>query len=678
MSKNSLESLTAAIDFTSRENKSGYGKDYLKTLSKFIGELLAIDYVLIVKYVPEQPNMGESVAFHTPTGWSENIIYNLKDTPCKNIIGSSICTYESNIQALFPKDDILVQLNVESYLCIPLWGGDGMPIGLIALMNKGKLTDIKTIELVLKAVSISAGSELERIIHEQNIKISEERFNMLLQSSEDMITIHEPNGKYTYYNGPSYFDISPEEVIGKMPDELLEKEASDTLNKLFKQVRETGKGVNFEILLDWLGTKRWFSKYIYPVKNSAGEVVELVKVSRDIHLQKMAVKDIEKQNKQLSEFNTALNQAQKLSHVGSWKWNMATDEAEWSEEMYNIYGVTKENFCPSNENVTKTVVPEDLPKVEAGIGSLIKNEIFEPFEFRIKRPNGEIRNLYIVALEKYSKTNIFGVTQDITERKIAEQEIENKNKILVESKKELQALNEEYLTLNEELNESNNGLNIAKDKITASLAEKEMLLRELYHRTKNNMQVISSMLAIKSSYSNNHEIKEVLLETRSRIMGMALVHQKLYKASDLSWIDLKDYIQDLVELLKTNFLPKTSNLEIVTDLDNTHSNIDTAIPCGLIINELITNAIKYAFPNNQEGTITITLVNDHENKICISVSDNGKGIPSDIDYRNSNSYGLEAVIMLSEVQLGGTISLDTKDGTKFTIKFKESLKADRV
>ena len=566
--------------------------------------------------------------------------------------------------------------------------------------------------------------DLEKLIiklkTENKLKQTEERFSMLLKASEDMITIHKPNGEYLYYNGPTCYAITANDVVGKMPNDLFDKNTSTELFDAFKRVSQTGNSETIEVLLDWLGEKRWFSEYIYPLKNDGGKVVEIVKVCRDIHKRKIAEQIIEQQNKEkekqvkelelsrqkiqttlellekknysmgeaskiakigywehdfitekviwsdyvhyifgsnpkdgiplqeeiyknfskesqdkiaevtqkliskgipydielkwtnhkkeeiwirnvaqpifnnenevvgkrgvmqniteskkaqydlelskenmqttlelvkeneyslkeggrmakigywrfdfysellfwsdaiyqiygsdpklgvpkiekiltvfneesrklllekvliltnkgipydieleltnfknekrwirnigepiynenneiigrrgvsqditqrksneidldkknekLYELNNALNQAQKLSNVGSWQWNMAKDTAEWSDEMYNIYGVSKESFYPSNENVSKTVLPEDLYKVEQGVASLLENEIFVPFEFRMVRPSGEIRHLYIMALEKKSKDSVFGVTKDITDRKLIEEE----------------------------------------------------------------------------------------------------------------------------------------------------------------------------------------------------------------------------------------------------------------
>jgi PAS domain S-box-containing protein len=287
--------------------------------------------------------------------------------------------------------------------------------------------------------------ELETLNTE--LKQSKDRFSLLLKASEDMVTIHKPNGKYLYYNGPTCYAIKPEDIVGKMPSDLFSTDVSNAIMNTFEKVKKTGKSETIEVLLDWLGEKKWFSKYIYPIKNTTGEVIEMVKVCRDINKRKVAEQEIEIQNKalieskkeldtqneKLFELNNTLNQAQKLSHVGNWHWDMAADTAEWSEEMYNIYGVTKDNFYPSNENVTKTILPEDLHKVEQGIGALMNDENFIPFEFRIKRPSGEIRTLYIIALERKTHDSIFGVTKDITERK----QIEEKNLLLKENFKEL-------------------------------------------------------------------------------------------------------------------------------------------------------------------------------------------------------------------------------------------------
>jgi PAS domain S-box-containing protein len=128
-----------------------------------------------------------------------------------------------------------------------------------------------------------------------------DHYNMLLKASENMITIHEPNGKYLYYNGPTCYAISPEEIVGKMPHDIFEKEVSDKLMVAFNKVKNSGKSESIEVHLDWLGQKNWFSEYIYPFKNEAGEVIEIVKVCRDINNRKITEQEVKKQNETLLE-----------------------------------------------------------------------------------------------------------------------------------------------------------------------------------------------------------------------------------------------------------------------------------------------------------------------------------------------------------------------------------------
>ncbi|TXD50249.1 MULTISPECIES: PAS domain-containing sensor histidine kinase [unclassified Polaribacter] len=195
------------------------------------------------------------------------------------------------------------------------------------------------------------------------------------------------------------------------------------LDRLIKNAIATGHGYEYE---HRILCKDGGIKYVLGIgktlANENGKIISINGTLQDITLAKLIQKTLDHKSEKLNELNNALNQAQKLSHIGSWQWNIETDKAEWSDEMYIIYGVNKASFYPSNENVSKLVLPEDTYKVEQGTASLLVDKMFIPFEFRIKRPSGEIRNLYIMSLEKNSKNSIFGVTKDITEQKQQERE----------------------------------------------------------------------------------------------------------------------------------------------------------------------------------------------------------------------------------------------------------------
>jgi two-component sensor histidine kinase len=207
--------------------------------------------------------------------------------------------------------------------------------------------------------------------------------------------------------------------------------------------------------------------------------------------------------------------------------------------------------------------------------------------------------------------------------------------------------------------------------------EKETLLKELYHRTKNNMQVISSLLDLQALTINNPLVNDFCFETKNRIQAMALVHNKLYEANDLSSINLKTYIEDLMKSLMASY-QISKNIHIAYEMEDIYVLIDIAIPCGLIINELITNIYKHAFPENKEGHINIILRNEEDNKIIISISDNGVGLPPDFNLEDDSRLGLKNVISLCEYQLDGKVSYKSTNGLSFQLSINKDIFKKRV
>ncbi len=214
--------------------------------------------------------------------------------------------------------------------------------------------------------------------------------------------------------------------------------------------------------------------------------------------------------------------------------------------------------------------------------------------------------------------------------------------------------------------------------LTQSLKEKEVLLRELYHRTKNNMQVISSLLGLKADLISDNSVKGILNDMSGRIRTIALVHQKLYQSKNLSRIDLGEYIQDLANLLIESYNSLSGRVSLNLSTSSVNVLIDTAIPCGLIINELITNALKYAFPNEVRGEINIQLFKSADDLITLKISDNGIGIPESIDIFNSETLGIQLLSSIVEHQLRGKIEFEFSKGVSCTISFKDSLYVERV
>lgn len=206
------------------------------------------------------------------------------------------------------------------------------------------------------------------------------------------------------------------------------------------------------------------------------------------------------------------------------------------------------------------------------------------------------------------------------------------------------------------------------EQIIASLNEKELLLKEIHHRVKNNLQVISSLLNLQLRYAKSEQALEPLKESQNRIKTMALIHEKLYKSEDLASIDFAGYIQDLASYLFGSY-NTSGGVKLKTNVDRVRLGVDVAIPCGLVINELVSNSLKHAFPAGKEGSeICVDLCRTADGKLLLTVSDNGIGLPKDLDLRNTESLGLQLVTTLVE-QLEGTIELDRSAGTAFRITF---------
>ncbi|EKF85995.1 PAS domain S-box protein [Methanobacterium formicicum] len=216
----------------------------------------------------------------------------------------------------------------------------------------------------------------------------------------------------------------------------------------------------------------------------------------------------------------------------------------------------------------------------------------------------------------------------------------------------------------------------AIDNLKSSVNEKEILIKEIHHRVKNNMQIISSLLSLQSQHLTEDEevAQDVLKESQNRVKSMAMIHEKLYQSKDFTHIKFEDYIKRLISNLFYSYDTKMEQIKLRVDVEDIDLNMETAIPCGLIISELFSNSLKYAFPEGKSGEIRVSLKkyqdNEQEWNYILTVQDNGIGLPADFDFRNTRTLGLELVNSLTK-QIDGTLELDRNHGTTFKITFKE-------
>jgi len=291
----------------------------------------------------------------------------------------------------------------------------------------------------------------------------------------------------------------------------------------------------------------------------------------------------------------------------------------------NLIGYSRDELLKMNvRDVEAVETPEETAKRIAGIIEVGGDR----FETRHKCKDGRIVDIEISA--NYMENGggrLFVFLRDITERKKAEEQLET------------------------------------------SLKEKELLLREIHHRVKNNIQVISSLLNLQSEYIKEEKYRAMFKESQNRILSMSLIHEKLYQSSDLTKLDFSEYIKDLVDDLFQYYGVNTGTIASNINVENVSLEVDSAIPCGLIINELVTNSLKYAFPEGRKGELKLSLRPIDDNMVELIIGDNGIGIPEELDFRNTDSLGLHLVTILVENQLHGEISLDRSNGTEFKIEF---------
>ncbi|MFA4876990.1 MAG: PAS domain S-box protein [Methanoregula sp.] len=365
-----------------------------------------------------------------------------------------------------------------------------------------------------------------------------------------------------------------------------------------------------------------------------------------------------------------LEAAHRIAHIGTWNWEMETDTVTWSDEMYNIAGRDVSLPAPTYAEHPQIYSPASWERLSSAVTRTLKNG--EPYilELEIIRPDGSTRwvNAYgdVNRDENKKVTGLHGMIQDITVHYAAAELTkafgENLEREVARKTSDLTDVNQRLLV---EI-----GIRIdAEKQLTQSVGQKEILIREVHHRVKNNLQIIISLLNLQSRYMTDEKTLAAFKESQNRVRAMALVHEKLYQSADLATIDLDNYLRFLGDNLFQFLGMSGKGITLNMDIRDIFLPIDTAIPMGLIINELISNSLKYAFPLGRTGEISIA-IHRQDTTLSIRFKDNGIGIPEDFNWRNAESLGLRLVCSLVE-QLDGTIELDRSSGTAFTIVVEE-------
>ena len=276
---------------------------------------------------------------------------------------------------------------------------------------------------------------------------------------------------------------------------------------------------------------------------------------------------------------------------------------------------------------------------------------------------------------------------DITERNKAEKalrevhdvleaRVQERTKELRQKNEDLNALNEEHTATQEELRQNLEELTLRDEDLSKALAEKEVLLSEIHHRVKNNLTAFISLLSLEGAYQDTPDGRALRLDLQNRARSMALVHETLYRTHMYNEVDMGVYLANLVDQIANSFKTTIRSVKTVVDAHGIMLDIPRATPAGLIVNELMTNAFKHAFPESavcgtpQSDPCTFRVEFTQSNGYyTLSVSDNGIGLPASVDIKTTKSLGLKLVYFLSKHQLRASVDIDTSGGTKYTFRF---------
>jgi len=493
-----------------------------------------------------------------------------------------------------------------------------------------------------------------------NRKAAEEKLSFLAAITEhsyDAIIGKTPDGIITFWNAGAekIYGYTPAEMTGRPITVLVPPGHPDDTKTLIQRIRAGEAVIRQETIRQRKdGALIHVSLTLSPVKAMDGSLIGISTIARDITGQKAA--------------EEALRQSEEMfrSYIENAPDGVFVADAQGNYVMVNdaaceMTGFSREELL--RKNIRDLVFPGDQ---HIGFEHFrrVKEEGQAIGETRYVTKSGEVR-YWLVKAVRINDQRLLGFASDITDRKMMESEIRSLNTVLEQKVEErTRALADSNVALEEEISQRMK----TEEQLQAMLNEKTLLLREVHHRVKNNLQIIISLTNLQLRQIEDPQMKRIMAETQNRVRAMALVHEKLYKSETLADIDLAEYVRFLTSHLFAYYETDSRRVTLKIEIGEIMVSINTAIPIGLILNELVSNALKHAFPGGRSGTLAISASSD-KNTISLAVKDNGVGIPADLDWRNTQSLGLRLVVSLVN-QLDGTIDLDRSGGTAFTMVLK--------
>ena len=288
--------------------------------------------------------------------------------------------------------------------------------------------------------------------------------------------------------------------------------------------------------------------------------------------------------------------------------------------------------------------------------------------------NNRVLMMQILPVDDDGRISLVILIEDVTERKEAEAVVKSSRDELEERVHERTA---ELASANKSLTAEITTRQQLEEQLRGSLREKEVLLDEVHHRVKNNLQIVSSLFGLSANRIENPELQSIITDMRHRIHSLSLVHDKLYRSTDLASVQIGDYVSSLVHGLVGSYSANNQSIDVVVSANGISFDLERAVPCALIVNELVTNALKYAFPDRKEGTITVSFMKIAGGRYRMEVRDNGVGLPESLNLASAESFGFRIVKVIAG-QLGARMQIGKNGGALFRFEFPGGTEAQKI
>jgi len=483
----------------------------------------------------------------------------------------------------------------------------------MAFMQSQRRTTIKA--AVQTALIIKTATE-EKVAANKLLKEREKLFSLAINNIPDSVIIYDPERRIRFINekGIKISGLKLEDIVGRKDEEIYPESVTEKYLPALMKAVETQQPQKTNCAVSMPTGSYTFTIDYIPLINEEGKTYQILGITHDLTERRLVEQALRESEERFRRLLEATEEGIAIHDNGLILDANQRLASMFGYELYELIGMHILELTPdeTRENPTQNIL----------------NDYDRSFVAQaIRKDSSKFPVEIIGRTARYKGKEVrVSIIRDVSERERVEQALR------------------------------------------ASLAEKEVLIKEIHHRVKNNLQIISSLLKLQSSTVKDPELREYLKISHDRIQSMAFIHDKLFHSRELTNIDFGSYLKQLIPHLLKSYGTRPENIKLQIKAENVFLDIDTAVPCGLLVNELVSNALKHAFPDGYKGEINIEAFRDSDNQINLTVKDNGIGLPENIHAVKSASLGLQLIDSLSR-QLGAVPRYETKNGTCFFIKF---------